>query len=275
MNETKFKTQFGTVSAFWRKGDPTYVFVHGLGCMKEHFNDAFDHPGGTDYGLLSVDLLGFGDSDRLPDDLSYTFETQAKALAEVLSQVDSDQITLVLHSMSAGLMTELPSLIGSRLKAVHLIEGNLRAKDALWSGTLAALSEEENRDFLARVRKTARYVLAKQLNRSHPREVVQEWSQGFTKGDDRAMHETAIQLHGLSTSGAIAKAVGEFDGHAVYVRGVDKREWDGSDFMAKLGINVVEISDAGHYVMLDDPTAVYDSVFAPTLVLPQGGKKPI
>ena len=102
---------------------------------------------------------------------------------------------------------------------------------------------------------------------------MQEWSQGFTKANDRAMHETSIELHRLTTSGAIARAVDEFEGQTIYIRGIDKREWDGGDFMADLGINVIEVADAGHYVMLDDPKAVYDAIFDTSAVPSQRGMK--
>lgn len=261
MFSRSFDTSIGTVCTDWRSGDPTYLFIHGLGGSRVHFADAFEHPDSSERGLLSIDLLGFGASDRLADTHRYSFKLQSVAVSEALSQLGPGRVNLVLHSMAAGLLTELPHMIGTRLSRVFLLEGNLREDDATWSQTLSSMSDEEHRDYFARVQKTAPYVLARQLDRSHSKTRIRLWSNSFLEADERAMREMAIELFNVTRTGAIGEAVSRLKDRVVYVRGENRREWDGYGLLQQLGVDLVRIPNAGHYMMLDDPARVYEAIF--------------
>ena len=43
---------------------PYIVFVHGFGSSREFFRFAFENPSLSEYSLISLDLIGFGESTK-------------------------------------------------------------------------------------------------------------------------------------------------------------------------------------------------------------------
>ena len=64
-------------------GRDLLVFIHGLGCSKAAFSEAWHTPCTAGYSLLSFDLLGFGDSPK-PTDFPYSMESHAGIVDQVL-----------------------------------------------------------------------------------------------------------------------------------------------------------------------------------------------
>ncbi|MCI0440614.1 MAG: alpha/beta hydrolase [Chloroflexi bacterium] len=245
-----------------RAGGPQYVFVHGLGGDKNIFVPAFEHPQAGGKSLLSVDLLGFGTSSRLEGRTPYTFALQTEALVEVLRQARIKRFNLVLHSMSSALLPELLAHDELEIPQIFLLEANLLEEDGDWSRDLYKMTEAEYSVYFQKIQKASRFVMASQLRRSHPRQRVEEWSRCFVQADARALRETAIRLYERTCSGEIVEALRKYRGRSVYFRGIDRRQWDGQELLAQLGIELVEIERAGHHLMLDDPETVYGMVFS-------------
>ena len=257
----KLETAHGTVSGVMREGCPHYVFIHGLGGDSNVFAPVFDHSGVEYRGLLSLDLLGFGSSSRLDDATPYSFALQANAVREALSQAGIEKFVLVLHSMASGLLPEMLKFDELEIETLFLLESNLLEEDAGWSRELSDMSDDEYRVYFQKVQKAARFVMASQLRRKHPREHLQQWSQGYVNSDERAMRETAIELYERTSSGKILDAVKAFDGRKVYFRGIDDCQWNGFDLLNSMGFETVKVPNAGHLLMLDDPEAVYGVIF--------------
>lgn len=251
----------GNISYLYRAGEPTFVFVHGLGGHKEHFRTAFDAHSGLGKGVLSLDLMGFGASGRLRDDEEYLLKNQAGALSTLLADLDIPSINLVVHSMSSGIIPDMLALGTVDVSAIYLLEGNLVEADSDWSGTLSAMSDDEYEDYIKRIKKTARLVLSRQLARPHLRNQVQEWSNCFQMADERALRETARHVHQATIGGEIAEALAEYSGPVVYIRGDADQDWPGRDTLASIGAEFVVIENAGHYMMLDAPNEVYQVIF--------------
>lgn len=67
-----------------RDSDPELiVFLHGLGCTKESFSDAWEVESLQAYSLLSIDFLGHGESSK-PQDFSYSMEDHAAVISLLL-----------------------------------------------------------------------------------------------------------------------------------------------------------------------------------------------
>jgi pimeloyl-ACP methyl ester carboxylesterase len=62
------------------KSDDLVVFLHGWGGSKECFAGVFSSDALKNYGLCTIDLLGFGKSEK-PADLSYDLLVQANIVA--------------------------------------------------------------------------------------------------------------------------------------------------------------------------------------------------
>ena len=93
-----------------RAGPEWCVFIHGLGCCKELFDDAFRAPALDDLSLLAMDLPGHGESSR-PTELAYRMEDHAGAVARILEALDAHPTHLVGHSMGGAVALLLTGLL--------------------------------------------------------------------------------------------------------------------------------------------------------------------
>lgn len=129
VNSQKRDTIVSTICYLRQHGTSAYVFIHGLGGQKDLFSGAFDHPTAIAKGITCVDLLGYGESDRLNTDLQYWFRLQVEKLKELLLGLGTTRFYLVLHSMATAL---LPTLVKSKeleITTISLLEGNLLKED--------------------------------------------------------------------------------------------------------------------------------------------------
>ncbi len=113
------------VSAMFRhRGGELLILLHGLGCSQASFRDIWLYDDLKDYSIISMDLLGFGESSK-PDKFSYRIEDHALVCAEVVKGIPFKQIHIVAHSMGAAVGLLLPpELLNTALSFANL-EGNL------------------------------------------------------------------------------------------------------------------------------------------------------
>jgi haloalkane dehalogenase len=86
------------------EGDPI-VFLHGNPTSSYLWRNIIPHLSDS-YRCIAPDLIGMGDSDRLPDSGSgsYTFVEHREYLDELLDSLDlGDRVTLVIHDWGSGL----------------------------------------------------------------------------------------------------------------------------------------------------------------------------
>ena len=105
-------------------GDELVIFLHGLGCSKENWRQAWALRELRDRSLLSPDFLGFGHSPR-PAHFGYKLEDQAAVLTAVIDSHALRRIHLVAHSMGGTIALLLPERILSRLGSLILVEPRL------------------------------------------------------------------------------------------------------------------------------------------------------
>lgn len=106
----KFKTVKGRKMAYVElgSGDPT-VFLHGVNngdpASSYAWRNVMPHVGGLGR-LIAPDLIGMGDSDKLPagDPSSYSFAQQSNYLFELLEVLEvKENVTLVVHDWGGPL----------------------------------------------------------------------------------------------------------------------------------------------------------------------------
>ncbi len=115
-------------TAFREQGGELLLLLHGLGCSKESFRDIWFRDEFSNYSIMSLDFLGFGDSSK-PDKFSYKMEDQAFVCAEVAKKIFSKKVHIIAHSMGGAIGLLLPpALLNSALTFANL-EGNLISKD--------------------------------------------------------------------------------------------------------------------------------------------------
>ncbi len=100
MKRNQYQMRIGNYELSYqiRRGGEHYIlFLHGLGCSKETFQEAFDSAYFSEkYTLLAIDFLGHGDSSK-PDNFSYKLEEQSDLIFELLQNLNPKYLNIVAH----------------------------------------------------------------------------------------------------------------------------------------------------------------------------------
>ncbi len=101
-------------------GDDLIVFLHGIGCAKESFADAFDSPALTGFSLCAFDLPGHGSSSRMS---VYSLQSYADVTVQAVNALAAKRVFVVGHSMggAVGLLAAEPR--GRQVVAAALVRG--------------------------------------------------------------------------------------------------------------------------------------------------------
>jgi haloalkane dehalogenase len=105
------------------KGDPI-VFLHGNPTSSYLWRNIIPHLS-TGYRCIAPDLIGMGDSDKLPDSGpdSYTFAEHRTYLDGLLDELDlGDDVTLVIHDWGSGLGFHWAFRHPDRVKGIAYME---------------------------------------------------------------------------------------------------------------------------------------------------------
>lgn len=238
-----------TVAAKYREGaDLWLVFLTGLGCPKESFDDAFGAEPLADYSLLAIDFVGFGDSDK-PDDFTYTMEDQAETVRLVIEQFNPGKVVLVGHSMGGAIGLLLAERLDSLAGFINL-EGNLLPEDAgIASRRIAAQPEA---DFI----KSGFSAFLRGLQESEDA-ALRKWATWFEKSSKVAVHRSCTSLVEWSDSGKLLAIFKKLPQKA-YIYG-DRT--DSSHVLPKLqDVGIVAIANSGHFMMVDNPGDTYHAI---------------
>lgn len=233
--------EYSLASQFRKAGQDLVVFVHGLGCSKEAFADAWDNPNVAPYSLLAFDLLGFGESPK-PDDFSYSVADHAAVLAQVLSQYSDFRVHLVANSWGPIIGLLLPPETLAHLASFVNLEGRMVLDDVGNARKAAALSfgEFEQSFFPGMKEKYADpFKTAYRLDQALPlayyngaKSIVEVVSQGELPG----------RFLGLSCPKA-------------YMYGDQNVQL--KSITALAGVKMIEVTGSGHFMMKDNPAEFY------------------
>ena len=125
-----------------KTSDESIVFIHGLGACKDCFKDVWGFPGYQRYTILTFDLPGFGNSDKLGE-FSYSMEDQAVISKLLIQELDLKQIRIVGHSMGVAIGLLLAQEIRPIVKSFICLEGNLVSEDCTGSRIAVGYSLED------------------------------------------------------------------------------------------------------------------------------------
>lgn len=235
-------TKYSRVSGNW------LIFLHGLGCAKECFDQAFDTELATQYSILTLDFVGFGASDK-PDEFSYTLEDQAKITEQVIGQFNPRKIVLVAHSMGGTigvlLARELPHLAN-----FINVEGNLVSEDA---GIISRRTAQQTESGF--INEGFNIFLSGLQASDEPS--FRTWAHWYEQSSRIAIYRSGGSLVRWSDSGQLLPLFNNLPKKA-YVYG-DKAD---NDFLLKQlkDVDVLPIPNSGHFMMLDNPESFYASI---------------
>lgn len=229
-----------------KKGRDLIFFIHGLGCSKENFNDAWHAEGLNNLALVTMDLPGFGESS-MADNFSCDMNAHAEICRDVLSLFPDYRVHLVGHSMGGAIGILLTDMIRDRLASFVNIEGNLTSSDCSVSREKASVSFE---DFICK--QLPALILTTSLSVEPGRRM---WSRYLKMADKKGLYLSSQSLVRWSDSGLLLKKFKELNCKKVYVYG------EANSFLNVLtlldGIRTVSISNSGHFPMNDNSEEFY------------------
>jgi pimeloyl-ACP methyl ester carboxylesterase len=226
------------------------VFLHGWGGTKESFAEAFSSDVLKDYGICSIDLLGFGKSEK-PKDFSYDLFDQANIVVSAASALNAKRVYLVGHSMGGGIGLLAAPLLKKKLAIFISAEGNLAH-----SGSGINVRTVAKQPFW--LFKSFTLPLIKVLLRLHPRRSIRVWAQWFGEASPLGLYRSAQALADWSDSGKLLPLFRSLP-HKAYIYSQNgKRK---TDVVPKLDKSITyEIPASGHVLMGDNPSEFYASV---------------
>ena len=226
---------------------PLVCCLHGIGSSRHVFASLFDQEELENCTILTIDMMGHGDSG--PSLRDYSMSAHAAVCKELIAALDLSQrpISLICHSVGGAVGVLLASGLGDQLKGFLNLEGNLIAEDCgLITRRTISRSYE---DFVA----TDRAILAAEIAAQG------EDNAAFLRCVPEAFYRTAQSVVEWSDSGKLLEIfVEQLTCRREYILG-DRN--NAMPILSKLpGITKVAISDSGHVMMLDNPPGFHRAV---------------
>jgi pimeloyl-ACP methyl ester carboxylesterase len=235
--------EFELSAKFAVTGSQLILFIHGLGCSKESFDEAFGFSGLTRFQLLAVDLVGYGESSK-PSDFSYSMEDQAEILRLLLDSTKPEKVHIVAHSMGGAVGLLLAAGIKDRLGSFVNVEGNLIGSDCgLISRKAIGIPYDEFRDRM----------FGRVISRGPTL-----WREMSEKSDAMGFYKSSESLVEWSDTEKLLEIFARLETTKVYVYGEQNSDMEILDRLG--GIEKVAISGSGHFVMNDNPKEFYTLV---------------
>jgi pimeloyl-ACP methyl ester carboxylesterase len=221
---------------------PTRVFLHGLGGTgAAAFGDIAPHPALTGRRSLIVDMPGHGHSDR-PRDFGYTLEDHARAVAVVLDIEGLRGIELVGWSMGGSIAIVLAARRPELVASLVVAEANLDPLPPSPTGLGSQrISYQTEADWVAKG-----YATLVETNR--------EWAPTLRLCDPLAVYRSAVGIVTGSRPIMRELLVG-LPIPRTFIHGDRGEVLRDPDGLGAAGVRVVEIANAGHAMMNDQPDA--------------------
>ena len=254
------KSSSGLVNVDYFKGTPTYIMLHGLGGSKTLFEKAFQINSNYGWGILAIDLLGFGESEKNIEIENYSLLNQSLSILDVINYLEVNEHYFVSHSMATALfpylLTKNKETIG-----VVMLEGNLVKEDARWSKQISEFNDSEFTKYMSSLKKHASRIFSLQLHNNFDEKKICKWSKSFQVMDIEAFRVLAKETHKMTYSNKIIEHLKEFKGLKSYWRGEESEAWDGKNIINKINSQYNMLDNSSHYLMLDNPEKLYSSIY--------------
>jgi pimeloyl-ACP methyl ester carboxylesterase len=241
---------FSIATKFSKQSDVWIVFLHGLGCAKECFDEAFNTELGKYFSILTFDFMGFGDSDK-PDDFQYTLEEHAAIATIVIEQYNPKQIIIVAHSMGGTIGTLLARRMDN-IRAFIKVEGNLISEDA---GIVSRRTADQNEvDFIL----TGLTDFLEGL-KDAPDTASQAWARWYEHSSRIAIYRSCRSLVHWSDDKRLLDYFKSLP-QKCFIYGDQRKDELDCTLQQLQGTPLLRISGSGHFMMLDNPREFYTTI---------------
>jgi len=240
-------------------GHPAVVFLHGLSASREYFDSAFQSELARYYGLVALDIPGFGESSTSDGD--YDLTKQAERIRAVIMSLQLQDVILVGHSHSGPVTLLVTGLLPSLVRRIILVEGSITATHG-WAPRIASQSLADYRVTFAEEQKNSYSHFEAELVKKEPA-CIAAMQKAFAKTTPEAMHGSAVSLVEYCSSVDLVQAFGALSIPVVYLLGEGNREeLVENEQIRKLpeeGVHV-QLQPGGHCLMFDDPARFYHTI---------------
>lgn len=244
MQVTLQGNSYKLASHFREAGNELIVFLHGLGCSKEAYDEAWTQEALSSYSLLSFDLLGFGDSPK-PEDVEYSLQLHADTLQQVIEQHNEYTIHLVANSWGPIIALRMSEEALSKLASFANVEGRMLFEDMGGSRKAAAKSLDVFVHDL--------FPAMKAKHRDNPLTAYR-----LDDALPKAYHQGAISLAQLVQEQDFAENFKSLSCKKVYMFGDQN---SGLQSIAAIApVQAIKVEDAGHFMMKENPDSFYESL---------------
>ncbi|MGE5627917.1 MAG: alpha/beta fold hydrolase [Solirubrobacterales bacterium] len=236
------------LSVKYRKGNNELIlFIHGLGCSKDSFEQLWGFPDFKAYSLVTFDLVGFGDSEKTLD-FSYDIADQAEICKLLLSQFQYDIVHIVGHSMGGAIGVLLMEGLKSSSASFINVEGNLIGADCglISRKTISYSFEEFHKNMFNKL------ILHNKASEDFSSKL---WAEMLQKCDPFAFYKSSKWLVKWSDSNKLLDIFLGLKCNKAYIYGDKNSEMDVIGMLN--GIKKISISNSGHFMMNDNPNEFY------------------
>jgi pimeloyl-ACP methyl ester carboxylesterase len=228
------------------EGEPTVVFVHGLGGDLEAWRGQLDHVRHT-RAAVAYDQRGHGESDRASDGV-YTIAALVDDLDAVLRGLKLGRVVLVGHSLSGAVLTEFAARHPDAVAGLVYL-------DAV--GDFSAIPREAIASMIARE-------AAPTFGATERRAAFAEMLGTAARPGTRSRVLASLDRMDPPAFAALRRSMTEFSARERYARyrgpvlAIEAAASAGQPVMASkvLKLPVLTVSGTSHWVQLDDPDAV-------------------
>jgi len=222
--------------------------LHGLQSNKQLFDKIFTIPFFDKYSLLAIDFVGFGKSSK-PMNFSYDIKEQAEICKKIIKQLKIEKMHIIGHSMGGMIGTILLKSLSNKIVSFVNMEGNLVFED---KGTSAKVSNYSFEEF-----KEKQYdILKSRIKKSN--ETSANYRSKWNKLiPDFVFYKASKSIVEWSKSRKLLDLFIKSKNKKLYIYGEKNSNKTTSSLHA---IELEKISNAGHFMILDNPNECYDKI---------------
>lgn len=241
-------TSVSVASTLRHSSDKWLLCLHGLQSNKLLFERLFRDPRFENFSIIAPDFLGFGESSK-PESCSYDLSTQLDVISQLLNHHNICEFHLIGHSLGGMIGTMLYSHQDFKLNSLISLEGNLILADCSKSREVSDLSEEE---FTAVAYPELKALL---LESSEPSAKLR--AEGLKQIPAYVFLRTSKSIVKYSESEELLRMFLQGSTPRLFILG---ENGTCSSRPQSEYIQILSIPDAGHFMLLDNPSATFGGI---------------
>ena len=236
-----------------RERTETVLFLHGLGCSKLDFREAFHRPELEAYTLLAFDFPGCGNSPY-PENAALGMDDLVEITHLVLTALKIKKAVLIGHSMGGLIGLLFAERYSAVVEGFINVEGNLAPEDCFFS---RAVAQSDFQQFA-----TTSFPALKRRLADESQIGLRLYAQHLEHASVRAYFELAPSLVAYSDHGNLVQRFTALRIPKLFIYGSANRQLSYLPRLKESDCEVAEIPQSGHFPFHDNPTAFYRAIAA-------------